>query len=312
MPGTPDPDPDVETFAAALSPLAGGFSGETFLSEVGGEEAVARIYGPRSAWRGPLAPEVDAAVLELVRGLLPVPRVLEVRRGDPATDLPGLLLTSRLPGERLDLVLPRLDAAGRRTVGAHLGTLLGRLGHMVQPRAGTFRDLGLAPVELTPEQRDVEAWVDAHAEGLERALGDEGLLAAVREVAGAAHDLLDEDRRSCLVHADLNPKNLLVDRGTLEVTGVLDWEFAHAGSPYADLGNLLRFERDPDLTEAVLAAYRAFMPPLPEDVLDRARAADLFALVDLASRPEPNEVVGRAGRLLAAIARAGDPGAPAA
>jgi aminoglycoside phosphotransferase (APT) family kinase protein len=183
---------------------------------------------------------------------------------------------------------------------------------MVQPRAGTFRDLGLAPVELPPELRDLEAWVDAHSDGLLRVLGDEGLLAALRVVAGEAQDRLDEDRRLCLVHADLNPKNLLVDPGTLVVTGVLDWELAHAGSPYADLGHLLRFERDPDLTEAVLDAYLAFMPPLPEDVLDRARAADLFALVDLAARPEQDEVSARAGGLLAAIARAGHPGASAA
>lgn len=318
MTGTPQDGPPhvggpgaADGFATSLSPLEGGFSGETFLSEVGGEQAVARIYGPRSAWRGPLAPEVDAAVLELVRGLLPVPRVLEVRRGDPASDLPGLLITSRLPGERLDLVLPRLDPAGRRTVGARLGTLLGRLGHMVQARAGTFGDLSLVPVELPPERGDLEAWVDAHAEELARALGDRGLVASLRGVAGQAQDLLDEDRRQCLVHADLNPKNLLVDPSSLEVTGVLDWEFAHAGSPYADLGNLLRFERDNGLTQAVLASYLAFMPALPPNVLARARAADLYALVDLAGRGESNEVVRSAVALLTTIARVGDPGAPA-
>ena len=62
---------------------------------------------------------------------------------------------------------------------------------------------------------------------------------------GSAQDLLDTQRRTCLVHSDLNPKNVLVDPDTLEVTGVLDWEFAHAGHPWTDLGNLLRFERDP-------------------------------------------------------------------
>ena len=55
--------------------------------------------------------------------------------------------------------------------------------------------------------------------------------------------------RCCLVHSDFNPKNLLVDPDTLEVTGLLDWEFAHAGHPYTDLGNLLRFERDPVFTD---------------------------------------------------------------
>ena len=106
----------------------------------------------------------------------------------------------------------------------------------------------------------------------------------LRRVADDAQDLLDDERRACLVHSDLNAKNLLVDPETLEVTGVLDWELAHSGLPWTDLGNLLRFDRHPVLVEAVLSAYTAFMPAVPDDLLDRARAADLFALVELASR----------------------------
>ena len=98
------------------------------------------------------------------------------------------------------------------------------------------------------------------------------------------------------MHSDLNPKNLLVDPGTLAVTGLVDWEFAHAGSPVTDLGNLLRFERDPAFTEAVVAAYRAGVVDAAEEVLDQARAADLCALVDLASRRGENAVAGRAHR----------------
>ena len=110
----------------------------------------------------------------------------------------------------------------------------------------------------------------------------------LRTVAADAQDLLDDDRRVCLVHGDFNAKNLLVDPAALEVTGVLDWEFAMAGSPHADLGNLLRFDRSATFVDAVISAYRGFMPaPLVPDVGDllaRARAADLFALVELAAR----------------------------
>ena len=88
----------MDTFPTSLVPLAGGHSGETFLADVAGEQAVVRVYGRRSAHRGPLAPEIDAAVLDLVRGLVPVPEVLEVRRGDPDADLPGLLVVSRAAG----------------------------------------------------------------------------------------------------------------------------------------------------------------------------------------------------------------------
>jgi aminoglycoside phosphotransferase len=36
-------------------------------------------------------------------------------------------------------------------------------------------------------------------------------------------------------HGDYGPQNLLFDRATLEVTGVLDWEFARRGDPIDDL-----------------------------------------------------------------------------
>ena len=117
--------------------------------------------------------------------------------------------------------------------------------------------------------------------------------------------------RVCLVHSDLNPKNLLFDPDTLALTGVLDWEFAHAGHPFTDLGNLLRFDRDPRFEAAVLAAYAERRGTPPERALASARAADLWALVDLAARRTANPVAARADRLLRAIARDRDPGVPA-
>jgi aminoglycoside phosphotransferase (APT) family kinase protein len=293
----------VEGLPTTLVPLAGGNSGETFLAEVAGEQAVLRIYGARSARRGPLAPEIDAAVLGLVRGLLPVAEVLEVRRPQPAHDLPGLLVTRRLPGERLDRVLPRLDTPGRERVGAAVGTLLGRLGHVAMPRPGLFADPDLTIDPMPDGAADLPSWVARHEGALDWPEDDRQRL---REVADTAESLLDGTERCCLVHSDLNPKNLLVDPDRLQVTGLVDWEFAHAGSPYADLGNLLRFERDDPFAQAVLASYDAFMPSVPDDLLDRARAADLFALVELAARREQNAVAARAHDQLRAVARAGD------
>jgi aminoglycoside phosphotransferase (APT) family kinase protein len=285
-----------------VTPLAGGHSGRTFVGEVAGERAVVRIYPPGDA-RGPEAPEVDRAVLHLVRGLVPVPDVAEVRRADPATGQPGLLVTSWMPGERGDVAVARLVAAadrdGLRRLGAALGRVAGTLAGMPTLRPGPFLDAGLRVGELA--DTGLPEWVEArlgHWSSADRA--------RLTAVARPAQDLLDGVGRACLVHSDLNPKNVLVDPGTLEPTAVLDWEFAHAGHPWTDVGNLLRFERHPEYVEAVLTAWTGLRGGTPGSLLEGARAADLWALVDLAARAGANPVADRAEVLLRAVADRGD------
>jgi aminoglycoside phosphotransferase (APT) family kinase protein len=296
----------VATDFSSLTPLEGGWSGETFLAEAAGERSVVRIYA-RPGPRGAAAHEVDAALLRLVRGLLPVPEVLEVRRADEAAGLPALLVTSFLEGERGDLLLPRLDVDGRERLGGHLGALVAALGGMPMLEPGPFVDSRLTIGSFTAHGDDVDG-LPALVERAEPALGwwTPEELAGLRGVAVDAQALLDTVTRHCLVHSDLNSKNLLVDPASLEVTGVLDWEFAHAGHPFTDLGNLLRFERDRPFTDAVLAAYVDRRGGGTDDALALARSADLWALVDLATRRSQNPVAERADGLLREIARAGD------
>jgi aminoglycoside phosphotransferase (APT) family kinase protein len=279
---------------ADLIPLAGGWSGQTFLAEAGGQRSVVRIYPP--GLRDDAAPEIDAAVLHLVRGLVPVPDVLEVRRGGAAADRPGLLVTSWLPGERGDLVMSGLDEEGLARLGHHVGELAGVLGGMPMLRPGRFAD---------PSLRIGDFGVPDGLAGFVVAAGlrwEPDLLARLVEVATDAEALLDTTGRTCVVHSDLNPKNLLVDPQSLEVTAVLDWEFAHSGHPFTDLGNALRFDRAPAYVEAVLAGYRERHAVPAQEALALARAADLWALVDLASRAGQNPVADRADALLRSVA----------
>lgn len=285
-----------------LTPLAGGHSGRTFLGEVGGSRAVVRLYPPGDP-RGVQAPEVDGAVLRLVRGLVPVPEVVEVRRAQTEEGLPGLLVTEWLPGERGDLAVARLgadgDTDGLARLGASLGRVAGALAGMPMLRPGPFVDADLS-LGRFPDG-GLADWVDLHL--VEWPEPDR---ARLRRVADDAQDLLDTVGRACLVHSDLNPKNVLVDPGTGDVAAVLDWEFAHAGHPWTDVGNLVRFERHPAYVAAVLSAWTDLRGGSVADLLEGARAADLWALVDLAGRAGANPVARRAEVLLRAIARTGD------
>ncbi len=287
-----------------LEPLAGGWSGETFLADVGGgERSVVRIYG-RPSDRGDAAAEVDAALLQLVRGLLPVPEVREVRRADPEAGTPGLLVTEVVAGVRGDLLLPGLDPAGQARLGAALGSVAATLAGMPQLRSGVFVD---ADLRVEPYDVVLPGWVAEHEP---RLLGfDADDLAGLRAVAEEAQAVLDRVARVALVHSDLNPKNVLVDPDSLAVTAVLDWEFAHAGHPFTDLGNLLRFDREPDYPDYVAAILRAWEQHHgtgADEARHLARCADLAALVELATRAGQNPVATAARARLLAVARTGD------
>jgi len=300
----------ADWFGMPLRPLAGGYSGETFLVGEPGDEQVVRIYG-----RSPHRCLVDAALLRLLEGVLPVPRVIDCRPADD--DKPGVLVTERLAGVRLDVVLVDASADLRRAIGHGLGRVLAVLSGIPEVRFGMFVDADLTisstgvPDSLTAwagHFRDagrLAAWKDEDYHALE------ALLAAAEEKLAGETSPGDSDQgaslsRVVLVHSDFNAKNLLVDPVTGHITGVLDWEFAHAGSPYTDLGNLTRFERQPDIVDAVLTTLADRAPPLVPDPSDLARCADLWALVELAGRTGRGVVQELASTLLLAQARSGD------
>jgi len=140
-------------------------------------------------------------------------------------------------------------------------------------------------------------------------LRPDGALPELPDLGPVSHEaetLIASVGRYCLVHSDFNLKNLLVDPDTGRLTGVVDWEYAHAGCPLTDLGNLFRDDPDPVFAASVVRAVTRLAPPLPPDWLRIARAADLYALVDLARRGRVNPVVLRARELLEATTGTGD------
>jgi aminoglycoside phosphotransferase (APT) family kinase protein len=295
----------TDWYGATVTPLAGGYSGETFLvGDEPDEQVVLRIY------RGdPDRAVVDAALMRLVRGLLPVPEVIEVR---PAKgEEPAVVLMGRLPGVALDVALrEHPDQLDLTRLGTSLGATLARLSGVPFGGFGMFAgaDLAVAPARAPT---DLAAFVDDRRDHGRIAAWRDDDYAALLELIDHAGDVLDAadleaGGRFVLVHSDFNAKNLMVDLDTSQICGVIDWEFAHAGSPYADLGNLTRFDRDPTSVEQTVATLVERAPALAADPLSAGRAADLWALVELAGRLPANPVCELASTLLLAQARARD------
>lgn len=300
MEGLPMPTPPQRPSAAIpgleserfqdATPLEGGHSGELFLVQAASGRAVLRVYR-----REPDRALIDAALLRRMRGLIPVPEVLDAR---PAAGSPAFTLTTFEPGVRLETVLPRADEELLGRLADSVVEVLARLSGVSFARAGMFIDAELnLSSELTPPGGLV-AWLEHQAKASRLSVWSERELKALHDLCVEADALLATLKRTCLVHSDFNGKNLLVDPTSGEVTAVLDWEFAHAGLPVSDLGNLLRFERGSAWEAALLARARERLPIHRDELEALAQAADLWALMELAGRTGDNPVATRAHALL--------------
>jgi len=69
-------------------------------------------------------------------------------------------------------------------------------------------------------------------------LGPERIPVLTKILVNETTRLTEIHEQPSLTHGDFNPTNILIHNGT--VSAVLDWEYAHAGTPYMDIGNLLR------------------------------------------------------------------------
>jgi aminoglycoside phosphotransferase (APT) family kinase protein len=293
----------TDWYGVAMSPLAGGYSGETFTVGSGDDCVVLRIYR-----REPERALVDASLLRLMRGILAVPDVIDVR--PPTADAPALLVTEVLDGVPLDTVLRepprRLDW---ETLGLELGRVLGTLSGVPFLESGFFTDARLT-VSSAGLPHDLPEWAALHRETSRLAGWPERDWQALSELVDGAQDLLDADVargpvRTVLVHGDFNPKNILVDPREAVVTGLVDWEYSHAGSIHTDVGNFTRFERDDRLVEPLVEGFVDAAPGHIANPLEHGRAIDLWALIELAGRTPPNPVCELAGRLLLEQARTG-------
>jgi aminoglycoside phosphotransferase (APT) family kinase protein len=119
-------------------------------------------------------------------------------------------------------------------------------------------------------------------------LGPE-LTAALLAFAAGHAGLLDRwGGPPVLTHSDFN---VLVDDG--RIAAVLDWEFAFAGSPFFDFGNILRppFGDQPGVAAGLAAGYRAAGGTLPDNWLALSRLVDLMAWADFLNRPAADETL---------------------
>lgn len=279
----------------ATRTLAGGFSHETCLLTLTDGQVVARLGGPD--------PAIEAAVMDAARPHVPVPRVLRVLPAEPGDGAarPAMIL-EHVAGTPLSQAL-REDGPDLGELGAEVGRVVAAIATATFDRPGFFTDVRLTVAQERPWSGQLPEFAagcmaaspaQARLEGATRRAWA-GLCAAHAPALGR----VDDHRR--LVHADINPKNILVTRtrGGWRVDAVLDWEFSYSGCPYGDAANMVRFSAGypARFVAGFRAAFAGHQPadlPPPGDWAYLGRVLDMFALSDLVTRPAGNPVADQA------------------
>ena len=247
----------------------------------------------------------EIALLSLVSGRVPVPAILVSGSADPDFGLPYAFM-QWIEGEPLETLAPRLDASRVFELGRNVGATLAAI-HSFRFDLQGFFGADLIPRDpLDMETPGVLAWLDQclrEGPGSER-LGA-NLTGALRAfVASEGHVLAsDWERQPALTHSDFNASNILVGRapgGAFNIAAILDWEFAFAGGPSFDFGNLLRppLGEDKDLIAGVVEGYKAAGMHLPEGWIEASRMADLLSWVNFVSQPYCGPAVIKSARAM--------------
>jgi len=262
----------------ACEPLRGGLRNANFKLRLdpAPEPAVLRVYE-----HDPSLCQKEIDLMRLVGRAAPVPDVIHA---EPAgwEGLPPFTLTRWIEGIGFRDLKRTGDAKAIAQAAQSAGEVLAAIGRFRFPQPGwigpgasveaplpdgaDFVDLCLASRNL---QRRVPADLCARTHALMWSCAP--LLAGLDSEVG-------------LVHGDFNKRNLLVREtgGRWSVAAVLDWEFAVSGSPLADFGNLLRYERAarPLVEPHFSAGYVRAGGRLPRDWRRLARWVDLLSLCE--------------------------------
>jgi aminoglycoside phosphotransferase (APT) family kinase protein len=244
----------------SASRVPGGYSKDTFFLDVEtGSEGIERFVIRRDLpfkTAGTSVVDEFALIRHMYTSAVPVAEPLWCDRGGSLLGKPALL--SRRVSGLSGLEGWSADPIRRERVCEELAGVLARL-HSIAPA-----DAGMTTTEdASAELRTyILSWRDrwqryrVHPSAI-LAAGFEWLL----------NNIPSRDVRPSIVHGDINAGNLMIDGE--RISAVLDWEFAHVGDPFEDIGYCRNWVKDLLPWDRFLAAYRAAGGPAHDETSTR-------------------------------------------
>ena len=207
-------------------------------------------------------------MLETLKGILPVPRVLDIWNGDE--NATGALLLSAIQG------LPCTGDIDEK-LSYQIGVYHAMLHEVKTPGYGYHVTDGFQLFDQNNWrlhiQSNFEKWKDPCKEILDSKLYEKCIL-HFDEIFSA----LPDPDGPCIVHMDFRPGNILVSSN--EVAGIIDFESARGGSSEIDFTKVNRYiwEVNPRTKKPYIEGYRSIRPMMAlESVLPVYDIYDAFS-----------------------------------
>lgn len=281
----------------AAEPLPGGARNGMWKVSVSGRPSsfVVRLHrhGGESARK-----EWDIA--RLVHGRVAVPEIVWTG-ADEDSGLP-VTIHRFVDGTPLSEILERGNDNDVRQAARAAGAVLAAIGGFTFRAAG-FLGPGLEVAEPHGPPSAMRRYITdcLFKGGAAERLGEPMAARVLNFTQRTAHRLDRLRDTACLVHADFNPRHLLLRRvnNAWTVAAALDWEFAFSGIPLWDIGSMLRFADPlrPDFADPFARAFAEHGGELPQEWRALARLLDLMNLMEFLTRPNaPQAVYDRAIR----------------
>ncbi len=280
-------------------PATGGLSNTNIKVWIDLRDAPLRL---RLFHRGSEVAELEHAVSHRLGSEVPLPRCHVASSRGP--DGRPYAIYDWVAGERLENAV--LDHRARSEVGHDIGRTLATIHRVRFDRTGflngrlevgkTFDASGAGLRQFARSVLDTER-------GRER-LGTDFTRTFLEWLDRTTHLLDRSDLTAVLCHGDFGASNLIVhnifnnETGRWRLAAVFDWEYACAGTPVGDLGNLLRPPLDtaPGFEQAVIDGYRSAGGSLPANWKDLALLSDLFAWIEFLGRAALDDAIAATAR----------------
>jgi aminoglycoside phosphotransferase (APT) family kinase protein len=196
-------------------------------------------------------------VLETLKGVIPVPKVLDIWYGDENTT--GALLLSAIQG------MPCTEDIDEK-LSFQIGVYHAMLHEVKTPGFGYYATDGFKLFDQSNWRLHIKTNFEKWREPCKEILDPELYERCIHHFDGAFFALPKPDG-PCIVHMDFRPGNILVNGN--KVTGIIDFESARGGSSEIDFTKVNRYiwEVNPRTKLLYIEGYQTIRPMLALDTV---------------------------------------------